>query len=72
MFANKNIPIDHGSPHVAVNRLYQYVKVEREMSVERIGGFAIISQVMMALPPKMVVSSENRPFGGSITDHDRL
>jgi hypothetical protein len=36
MFANKDIPIDHVSPHVAVNRLYQYVKAEREMSVERI------------------------------------
>ena len=36
MFANKDIPIDHVSPHVAVNRLHQYVKAEREMSVERI------------------------------------
>jgi hypothetical protein len=36
MFANKGFPIDHAGPHVAVGRLYQYVKAEREMSVEGI------------------------------------
>jgi hypothetical protein len=54
VFANKDIPIDHFSPHVAVNRLYQYVKAEAKMSVRNFadfgpGGLATVEVAMVTI-----------------------